>query len=390
MFYDPQGRLQKIAIAGDGKISLVDGQDVGEIRSAAIEISLDSETQIVQTIRSLTRCTLTQRGKENLKVSGDKFLASYSKAGALSGIHAQKRCHFETDELNGQAEEIRYDVAQAKIEISGRNSTVSSGKNTFSSNQFLIHTRTRQLVSTQKVKATLVPGKKSVLLGAKPAVRHRRGHWNWARRAKRRASSGDVSLFQDEIEMHAGELLFESRANRISCRGDADLKFARRRRSGGAAREYDRLRPGGGQDRHRGRGPAAAGTEYPGRPQDRAGCSAATTSWRTSTPPSRSASARARSPARRSSCTGSSPARPSCSATPPRSPARMPGRPAARNCASISTPTRSPFPAPATAPRRPSAGSGPRPLFPRLDFLRDFDYDALYAYTSYLKGNEEK
>ena len=224
MLYDPQGRLQKITIAGDGEVSLVDGQDVGKIRSAAIEISLDSETQTAQTIRSLTRGTLTHRGKENLQVSGDSFLASYSKDGLLSGIHAQKRCLFETDELNGQAEDIRYDVAEAKIEISGRNSTVSSGKNTFSSNQFLVHTRTRKLVSNQKVKATLIPGKKGVLLGAKPLFVTASG-LELGDKGKTTRFSGDVSLFQDAIEMHAGELLFESRANRITSRGNAELKF---------------------------------------------------------------------------------------------------------------------------------------------------------------------
>jgi lipopolysaccharide export system protein LptA len=34
-----------------------------------------------------------------------------------------------------------------------------------------------------------------------------------------------VKLFQDDIELHAGEMLFESHRNRMSCQGTADLKF---------------------------------------------------------------------------------------------------------------------------------------------------------------------
>ena len=44
--YDDQGRPQKIDVAGDGEISLAEDKDVGHIRSGAIEISLNSETQI--------------------------------------------------------------------------------------------------------------------------------------------------------------------------------------------------------------------------------------------------------------------------------------------------------------------------------------------------------
>jgi lipopolysaccharide export system protein LptA len=224
MFNDPQGRLQKIDVVGDGDISLVDGNETGHIRSGAIEIFMNSETQIMEKIRALTRGTLTSSGKENLSVSGNSFLATYSKQGALSVIQAEKKCSFQTDDFSGQAENIRYDVPGFKIEISGKNSSVSSGKNTFSSGQFLVHTRTRQLSSGQNVKATIIPDKKGVLLGARPLF-VTAGGMELSERGKVTRFTDDVSLFQDEIEMHGGELLFESIPNRVSCRGKADLKF---------------------------------------------------------------------------------------------------------------------------------------------------------------------
>ena len=224
MKYDDQGRLQKIDVAGDGVISLADGKDVGHIRSDDIEISLNSETQIMETIRALSPGTLTSTGKENLRVSGDSFLATYSKEGVLSVIEVEKKCSFRTDDFAGQAENIRYDVPRFKINISGKNSSVGSGKNTFASSRFLIQTRTRKLTTDQNVKATLIPDKKGVLLGAKPLF-VTAGGMELSERGKVTRFTDQVSLFQDEIEMHGGELLFESIPNRVSCRGKADLKF---------------------------------------------------------------------------------------------------------------------------------------------------------------------
>lgn len=224
MFNDPQGRLQKIDVLGDGKMALADARNSGQIVSEKIEISLDSETQKLATIRALSRGTLTSSGKENLSVTGDSFLATYSKEGVLSGVQAEKKCSFRTDDFAGEAETIRYDVPRFKIDISGKNSSVGSGKNTFASSLFLIQTRTRKLTTDQNVKATLIPDKKGVLLGAKPLF-VTAGGMELSERGKVTRFKDKVSLFQDEIEMHGGELLFESVANRVTCRGKADLRF---------------------------------------------------------------------------------------------------------------------------------------------------------------------
>jgi lipopolysaccharide transport protein LptA len=157
-------------------------------------------------------------------VGGDSFLARYSKEGELASVLAEKKCRFQTDDFNGLADKMHYDVAQARIDLSAKGSSVNSAKNTFSANRFLIHTRTRQLLTDQKVKATLNPGTKGVLLAARPLFVTASG-LEMGDAGKRTRFKGDVSLFQDEIEMHAGELVFESGADRISCRGDAVLKF---------------------------------------------------------------------------------------------------------------------------------------------------------------------
>jgi lipopolysaccharide export system protein LptA len=102
---------------------------------------------------------------------------------------------------------------------------VRSGSHVFQSSRFLLATRSRELATDKGVKATIVPAKKSVLLGARPvfvtAASMESGGQGKATRFK-----GKVSLFQDEIELHAGELLFDDPGNRIACSGGADLKFS--------------------------------------------------------------------------------------------------------------------------------------------------------------------
>ncbi len=164
MLNDAQGRLQKIEILGDGEIVLAGNDNSGRMQSGSIEIVLDSETQIMRTIRSRTRGTLTSKGKDNLSVSGDSMLATYAKDGTLGSIQAQKKCSFKTDDFMGDTDTIHYDAAGGKIDISGKNSSIRSSKNVFTSSHFLIQTRTRHLSTQKGVKATLVPGKKNVLL----------------------------------------------------------------------------------------------------------------------------------------------------------------------------------------------------------------------------------
>ena len=240
MLNDPQGRLQELAILGDGKITLVDPQNTGEIQSGNIKISLNAETQALKTIQTLTRGSLASQGRDKIQIKADSLLATYGKDGALARIEAEGSCEFSTDDLAGTAARLDYDAAKFRVDISGKDATISSGKNTFQSSQFLIQTRLRRLSSDKGVKAKLIPEKKNVLLRAKPVFVTAAG-MEMSEKGKVTGFKGKVSLFQDEIELQAGELLFDTRGNRIACRGGADLKFLSRQRTGRPARPDHRF-----------------------------------------------------------------------------------------------------------------------------------------------------
>lgn len=222
--YDPDGRLRQIMVQGAGKITLNDQKNNAQIASDNINIFLRDENQTLEKVQVLTRGTLTSRGQDNVTVSGDSLTALYSQDGILAEIKAENNCEFSTDDFRGTADSITYDAAHFLIDIAGKDAAIISKKNIFNSSHFLIYTKRRQLNSDKGVKATVIPEKKNVLFKAKPlfitaAAMEMTDKGNIIRFKEK------VKLFQDDIELHAGEMIFDSRRNRISCQGTADLKF---------------------------------------------------------------------------------------------------------------------------------------------------------------------
>jgi len=222
--YNPDGRLRQIMVQGAGKITLNDQKNNAQIASDNINIFLRDENQTLEKVQVLTRGTLTSRGQDNVTVSGDSLVALYSQDGVLAEIKAENNCEFSTDDFRGTADSITYDAAHFLIDIAGKDAAIISKKNIFNSSHFLIYTKRRQLNSDKGVKATVIPEKKNVLFKAKPlfitaAAMEMTDKGNIIRFKEK------VKLFQDDIELHAGEMIFDSRRNRISCQGTADLKF---------------------------------------------------------------------------------------------------------------------------------------------------------------------
>ncbi|MEI6613985.1 MAG: LptA/OstA family protein [Chrysiogenales bacterium] len=222
--YDPEGRLRQITVHDAGKINLIDQKNSGQIASDNTEIFLRSENQTLEKVQVLTRGTLTSRGRDNLTVSGDTLAAFYSQEGLLTEIKAEKKCEFSTDDFRGTAAAINYDAVNFLIDIAGKDAAILSKKNLFNSSSFLIHTKRRQLNSDKGVKATIIPEKKSVLLSRKPLFITAAG-MEMTDKGNVIRFKEKVKLFQDDVELYAGEMLFDGPRNRISCQGSADLKF---------------------------------------------------------------------------------------------------------------------------------------------------------------------
>jgi lipopolysaccharide export system protein LptA len=172
---DPLGRLQRIEIIGAGAVALEDDAGSGRLSAERIEAEMDCETQALRALRSLTR-------------------------GELS--------------------------ARARVDLFGRDAVVENGRNRFESPRFTVLQRSRRLASEDGVKAILLPGKKSAVLKARPVFVTAEG-METAEKGGESRFRGKVSLFQDDVELHAGELLFRGGGAGLSCRGGAELKFVR-------------------------------------------------------------------------------------------------------------------------------------------------------------------
>lgn len=224
MDYDTKGGLQRIQVHGDGRISLQDQKNVVQITADAIEINLRSENQSLEKVKVLTRGTLTSRGRDNITVSGDSLSAFYSPDGILVELKAEKNCAFSAEGFQGTGAALNYDAPLFLIDITGNDAAIKNKKNTFNSRHFMIHCRQKKLVAKKGVKATILPGKKNVLLSSKPLF--------ITATTLEMADKGDsirfkdkVQLFQDDIELRAGEMFFDNLNNRMSFSGNANLKF---------------------------------------------------------------------------------------------------------------------------------------------------------------------
>jgi lipopolysaccharide transport protein LptA len=222
--FDPDGRLRQITVQGAGKITLHDQKNYGQISSDYIEIFLRKENQTIEKVQVLTRGTLTSSGQDNVTVSGDSLLALYSQDGHLVEIKAKDNCEFSTEDFRGTAAAITYDAVHFLINIAGKDAAILSKKNIFNSRHFLIHSRQRQLNTDEGVKATILPEKKSVLLSSKPlfitaAAMEMTDKGNVIR------FKDKVKLYQDDIELNAGEMLVDNLNNHMSFNGSANLKF---------------------------------------------------------------------------------------------------------------------------------------------------------------------
>ncbi|MBN2399786.1 MAG: LPS export ABC transporter periplasmic protein LptC [Candidatus Aminicenantes bacterium] len=222
--YDSAGRLQHISVTGSGKITLEDKKNKGRIASDKIEIYLRPESQTLEKVHVRSRGTLTNRGRDNISLSGDSLFALYSADGQLTQIKADDHCEFSTDDLKGTADFITYDVGRFLIDITGKDAAIFSKKNIFNSSHFLVHTRKRLLNSSQGVKATIWPGQKNVLLSSKPLF-ITASVMEMADRGHTIRFREKVKLFQDELELHAGDMFYNSRKNLMAFSENVNLKF---------------------------------------------------------------------------------------------------------------------------------------------------------------------
>jgi lipopolysaccharide export system protein LptA len=223
---DPLGRLQRIEINGAGAVALEDDAGSGRLSAERIEAEMDCETQGLRVLRSLTRGELSASGRENFTVAGGTMLALFADSGDLSEVQAESKCQFRSGDFKGSAQRIVHDAARARVDLFGRDAVVENGRNRFESPRFTVLQRSRRLASEDGVKATLQPGKKSAVLKARPVFVTAEG-METAEKGGESRFRGKVSLFQDDVELHAGELLFRGGGAGLSCRGGAELKFVR-------------------------------------------------------------------------------------------------------------------------------------------------------------------
>ncbi len=219
--HEEQGRLQAIEIRGAASLSVRSPQGTSRIRSDAVDLELDPQTQTLREARMLARGTLTRRGRESLRVESSSMKARYDASGELAAVEAKGQCRFASADFKGSSSRLDYDAVAGKIDIAGKDAVIDRGGGRFASGQFQLQPGRRTFSSGQGVKATLVPKAKSVLLRARPAFVTASSLSASAADGVSRFQGG-VRMFQDDLELDAGELTFKEGGG-FSCRGGGRL-----------------------------------------------------------------------------------------------------------------------------------------------------------------------
>lgn len=222
LFYDDPGRLERIAVRGSGSLQVSATRSSARLRSDSLEIRLRPDTQVLERAQALSRGDLETGGRQALAVSADALAADFAVDGELARAAAAGDCRFRAAGLSGSAARLDHDAAADLTTIAGKGTEVRSGGNTFRSSRFQL--RGGALETDKGVKATIVPPKKSALLAARP-VFVTAGAVNAARAGGASRFSGEVILFQDGLELRAGELVFAGSGGGLSCAGGADVSF---------------------------------------------------------------------------------------------------------------------------------------------------------------------
>ena len=222
LYYDSTGQLERIAVRGSGALSVSGGRRSAAMHSQAMDIRMRPETQVLERAQSISRGELKTGGREPLTVSADALEVEFDADGEMVKASAAGNCRFHASELSGTSTRLDHDAAKGLTTISGKETAVRSGRNAFRSIRFQL--RGGDLETDRGVKATIIPERKNALLGARP-VFVTAAAMSAVRGGGASRFTGEVSLFQDELELRAGQLVFQGGGGFI-CQGGAEVKFA--------------------------------------------------------------------------------------------------------------------------------------------------------------------
>lgn len=188
-----------------------------------MELNFDTETGNVTTIEIPLPGQVENSGGNNFRISADAMKAVYNEKGEIAYCDGHGNVRFNIDDYTGISESINYDIAKNNINLTGDQSQVISGNNTFNSTKFRINSKQKVLASDDGVKSSILLDKKNVLFKAAPIFINAK-QFRIFEKEKRFLYSLQVNMVQDDIKLSTQKLEITN-DNNISASGPTSLSF---------------------------------------------------------------------------------------------------------------------------------------------------------------------
>ncbi len=157
IFYNEEGKASEIKFSGQSHAEIFDKKSKSKIESEIIKISLDGESGEIKDIFTPKEALINQSGEKKFKLKGART-RTYFKEGKITKFNSMKKTFFNNADYRVSSRYMEYDVENNRI-VLAVNVEIRSKKNVFYSNEFIIDTKSKTLISKSDTKTLFIPNK---------------------------------------------------------------------------------------------------------------------------------------------------------------------------------------------------------------------------------------
>ncbi|MGE5340908.1 MAG: LptA/OstA family protein [Candidatus Omnitrophota bacterium] len=221
--YDADGHLTQILAMQNVSVLLKNKNHRMSIASPKVEMNYDGRTGRPKNLKILMRGIIEHSGKTQFSVTGDTIYFEYNAKGEPKSCDGSGKVGFRVEKYNGITQKFTYNIEKNTMTLSGENSELLNGKNTFRSNTFTVDTKNKILTTSSGSRSIMQFEGKNVLFSKDPVFINAQ-KFTILEKENKSVYEKDVRLNQGNTVLLANSLEV-GKDNTITASGAASLSF---------------------------------------------------------------------------------------------------------------------------------------------------------------------
>ncbi|NIM14551.1 MAG: hypothetical protein GTO45_21230 [Candidatus Aminicenantes bacterium] len=224
-FYDEDGNVTKAVVIKDAQILLKSETSQTLLISDYVEMNFDGPSGKLKNMKIPQRSRVENTGENQFQVIADSSSVKYNEDGEIRYCEGSGRVKFVVEKYRGGTAKIHYNLKKNSMTLEGENSEIISNHNTFRSSVFSVDTQNKILTTNKGIKSIirLDEEKENVLL-SKEAVYINSQKFTIYEKENKLSYGGLVNLNQGDIVLDAIKLEIDEE-NGMIARGNVSLTF---------------------------------------------------------------------------------------------------------------------------------------------------------------------